>query len=259
MPKNMLMMRILAATGGRQDEAEIRAADRMAADRTVACAELKSRMAKNSIYCRQHFADAKRTVKRFEEDQASLEAALSEADEAKAELKVLQENAVGDVAIEEKRPLWNDAIAKFMKAAEGERDDTDNDNASTDELSRLLCEHLLLGEPSSLGAAVVLYHPVAPKDETVRVVYATDKIDLQTGQNLRYNAKKNTALAAAVLEVIKSGNPVLSNPHAVAGDEAISIVPLYSSQRSIFGAIQRAERGARRVYRALLARLRPDV
>lgn len=231
-------LKILAVSGAHQDEAELRAAERMAQDRSVACAELQSRMRKNTVYCRQHFADAKRTLARFEENQGELQEALDGAAGAELELEIMKKNAMGDCEIEEKRSHWNDCLTKFMIAAEGASAETTNDNADTDELSKLLCEHLALGEPTTQGAAVVLYHPVAPKSEILKVTHAMGQIELKTGQILRYKAKKNTPLAQAVLNVVQTGHPVLSNPHGVtSGLDAVSIVPLYDSQRSIIGAV----------------------
>ena len=39
-------------------------------------------------------------------------------------------------------------------------------------MARLVCEHILLGEPRSKGAAVVLFHPSAPKSEMLKVLHA---------------------------------------------------------------------------------------
>ena len=79
-----------------EDEEEVRAAQQMQQDRIVACAELKSRMRKNIVHCKQHFADAKRMLQRVEASYDDLHSAVSGAVAAEEELKL----DVGDAEAE---------------------------------------------------------------------------------------------------------------------------------------------------------------
>ena len=220
-----------------EDEEEVRAAQQMQQDRIVACAELKSRMRKNIVHCKQHFADAKRMLQRVEASYDDLHSAVSGAVAAEEELKLVQQKAKGDCLIQESRPRWNDTIAQF-KSAVKQAADRFADAADTSQMARLVCEHLLLGEPRTKGAAVVLFHPSGPKSELLKVLHAAGTIEMESGQVLRYAAKKKSRLAAAALEVVATGNPILSNPHGMAsGAETFSIIPMYSSLRHCIGAI----------------------
>ena len=69
--KSLNVFKILSVTGARQDEQELRAADRLAEDRTNACAELRARMRKNQVYCRQTLADAERTAKTLHDTESN--------------------------------------------------------------------------------------------------------------------------------------------------------------------------------------------
>jgi Ca2+-binding EF-hand superfamily protein len=231
------VFKILSVTGARQDEQELRAADRLTEDRSEACAVLRARMRKNQVYCRQTLADAEQTAKMLHANEDKVMAALQESEKGAEEFQKFRNDIEGDVEIQTRRPHWRQAISDFMTAAEGTSAETNSDNADTDTLARLMCEYLVSGEPKTQAAAVVLYHPSAPISECLKVTHAVGDVGLHTGQVLRQKSKKSSDIAKLVLDVVNSGNPLLSNPHGNAEGDVVSIVPLFSSTRGRFGAI----------------------
>ena len=77
------LLRMFAALGTRQDEQELRAAERMEKDRATACSEIRARMRRNEIYCKQNMADAKLIHERLVDDVAKSKRAR---DQTQAEL-----------------------------------------------------------------------------------------------------------------------------------------------------------------------------
>ena len=229
-------LRMIASIAPTTDEQELRAADRMAEGRDVVCGEIRARMKKNSIYCRQMFADAQHVMDKLTGDWDKLDEAMQDSEATEGELLAFKRDAEADVALQARQPVWSQALSNLMQAAEGDDDSTWSDNASSAELAKLMCEHLVQGEPSCTSVAVVLYHPNSPITDAVRVEYVMGDVPFKKGAGLRRKGKSNDALTTAIWEVITTGSPKLTNLHGLS-EGTISIVPLFSSTRCIFGAV----------------------
>ena len=231
----MRQMRMFGAAGITTDEDAVRAAERLE-DEGAACAEIRARMRKNQIYCRQKLADTEKLKQTMSACQDTLSDRLKGSEDSAAELQQFLRDVEGDSELVQRRPRWNSAVRDLLNKAEGDVN-IQGDNADSATLGRLMTEALLQGEPEHVTAAVVLYHPAAPITECVRVVHTVgDMGTLKAGQMLRKAAKKTDELGKAILDVVATGNPVLSNPHGHA-TSGVSIVPLFSSTRQIFGAV----------------------
>ena len=234
------LMRMFAATGTRQDEEELRAATRMEKDRTVACAQLRAQMRRNQIIVKQNLADTRHLHERIIAEEEQLEKSLESSEETLQEFAEFKRVVEGDIKLQKQKPQWQEAMKNFMTLAEGKDASTNSDNASTLTLSRLLCDHLAMaegrGEAASYPAAVLTYHPSASINDMIKVMHATGEVGFRTGQTLNAHAARSTPLAQAVWQVIRSGKPILTNPHGTVVD-SFSIMPLVSKSGTPFGCV----------------------
>lgn len=252
------LVKIFAVAATRQDEMEIRAAERMGEARDVACADLRARMRKNKVFVRQELADAGRVVDRVKACEETLESALGETRESADELKDFKEKMLGDFELQERRPQWSTACRMFLDATESRSTQGNSksdyarksvhakvesgekgDKPDTTKLAKLIADHLEIGEPreSPHAIAVVLYHPGAPITERMKVAYTTGEVGLKTGQSIANRSKRNDALVTAIWDVVNKGEPSLNNPHGIAGPGIVSIMPLFSQERTRIGAV----------------------
>ena len=76
------LMKMFAVMGTTQDEHLLRKAERVANDRDGACADLRSRMQKNQVYCKQSMANTKKTGEVIASNLGVVEANVADSSDA---------------------------------------------------------------------------------------------------------------------------------------------------------------------------------
>jgi len=237
----MFLLKMVGVTAAKQDEFILRQADKMAEAADGSVQALRARMAKNTVYCKQAFAE---TAKISQTIAASLEKvsdSVANSQSGQRNFAELRRNQAAQEQLDAHKLAWRKATLDFLDAADGDDPDLDSDNPDSMKLAELLAEYMKQGEPDvpDQAVAVILYHPHAPLTESLKVAYATGNVGFTTGQTLRRSAKNKPAIVDSVWQVLEKGNPLMSNPHnhpeVAAG--AISICPLLSMRRHRFGVV----------------------
>ena len=238
----MKLLKFLAVTGTKQDEQVLKFAERMERDRVEACAEIRARIQKNTVYCKQSLAEAKKIGAQIVATLEDIDLSGIELKQSRHTLMELRRNADAQTLLDARKGEWQAAIRDWMDASNGKDPTVDNDNPGTEELAKLLVEHLARGEQQAAknATAVITYHPWRPISEVLVVAAAAEEMSgFKTGQILRKSAKNKSPEVEAVWTVLETGSAVLSNPydHPEEAASAFSAVPLFSTSKHRFGVI----------------------
>ena len=191
-------------------------ADEMEADRTQACADLRARMARNEVYCRQSLAETAKLNTRIETGMSLLERRVDIADSTLANFKELRRNQSAQELLDKHKGAWSNAIRTWLEQGFKVEAADDEDSPDTMALAQLLAEHFAMGEKSmEQSFAVILYHPRSPIDQALKVAYATGpQVKYTTGQSVRRfwpdGSQQATEFDEEVWDVLLTGNPVIS-------------------------------------------------
>ena len=155
-------IKMFGAMGTTQDESILRRAERIAKDRIGACSELRARMTKNQVYCKQSLADGKKMSKTLNDNFSSVEASVSDTEEGKNNLLTFRRNTEAQEKLEAHKPNWSKAIREWLDEADGVDPDLDSDNPDTFALAKLLTDYLTKGADAVAGGApstaIITYH-----------------------------------------------------------------------------------------------------
>lgn len=237
----MSLFKILAVTGSTQDEELLRRAQRMEEDRIDACAELRARMAKNAVYCKQALAQTKKVGQQIASNLIKIEQSVKNSVKSQNNFLELRKNQAAQEELEKHKEGWDDAIHEWLAKASGQNPMDNNDNPHTLALAKLLADYLEKGEPGQAkhSTAVITYHPFEHISVSLKVAYACGDVGLETGQTLRRTQKESSPLTSAIWDVLENGSPVLANPynHPEVAQSAVSIVPLVAMNQHRFAVV----------------------
>jgi len=237
----MFLLKMVGVTGIKQDEFILRQAAKMEAEAHDSMQALRARMAKNTVYCKQAFAETAKISKAIADNLEKVADSVSNSQEGQRNFAELRRNQAAQEQLAMHKEQWRKATLEFLDAADGDDPDLDSDNPDSMKLAEMLAQYMAQGEPNmqDQACAVILYHPHAPLSESLKVAFAVGDVGFTTGQTLRRSAKNKSQTVESVWQVLEQGNAVLSNPHnhPEEATNAVSICPLLSMNRHRFGVV----------------------
>ena len=163
---SMFLLKMVGVTGIKQDEFILRQAAKMEAEAHDSMQALRARMAKNTVYCKQAFAETAKISKAIADNLEKVADSVSNSQEGQRNFAELRRNQAAQEQLAMHKEQWRKATLEFLDAADGDDPDLDSDNPDSMKLAEMLAQYMAQGEPNmqDQACAVILCTLLRPRE-----------------------------------------------------------------------------------------------